>query len=492
MARPAGRRLAPLVAVLIGAGLLPGCSADHGTNPPDPRFTGIVVQPDSMLINVGLQGHLEVWMVDTAGELVFPPSKVTYRSRNPSLAFVDSSGFVQAGNDTGVTTIRVASGGYAIEHRVRVAYLPLQMTVTPTSVLLPAHGSLRLTVRVLDLSGRLMTDPPVTFTPSDPAIISASDGLVTSVGPAGMGSVTVRVGDLVQQIPVMVGDFPTFRLVHTTGMSNAMYRAAVGAGGKVVVTARDGGMVARGTLPSFDLPTSIPTGATPLGLAVNHAGTRAYVATADRLSLIDLDSNVALTPILLPGGGNKASVVLSQDETRAYVGTATTVYVVDLAGGSLVDSVATGPAGHIALHPSQPRLYVSQYPVREVDLTTMQLTTRQFGTTPADPPADLAVSPDGTQLLVLGGDSLRVFDLASTTQVQVVPVPISNSYATGLAVGSNLIVVTAGVYVHVFDEKTRFPLSTVTVGANANFPAISPDGRTIVVPNDLGYVSFLQ
>lgn len=480
-------------AALLLFGLGQGCSSDNGTSPQDPRFVGVVVKPDSMILNVGLQGHLEVWMVDTLGELVYPPSKVSYRSHNSSLAYVDAQGFVQAGNSSGTTTIKISTGGFSINHPVRVGRIPDMVTLSPTSIQLIPHGSRAILVSVRDQSGREIDPPPVTFTSSAPAIFSVgNNGIVTSVGPAGAGLVKIQTESYVEQVPVSVGGFPTVSLSHVTAAGHSMYQAAVGAGGTVVVTARDAGLATRGTLPGFDLPVSIGTGTMPLGLAVNQAGTRAYVATVGQLSVLDLSNNVALAPIPIPAGGDKLAVVLSHDETQAYVATAERLYVVDLGTNQVVGSVETGVVPFLALHPTLPRLYLSQSPIREVDLTTMQVTAREIGP-PNAIPREIAVSPDGAELYVVDGgqDLMRIIDLITLRQIQTAQWP-AHGNANGLAVSSKWIVTTSGPEVRVFDRATRFPVATVPVGGVASHPAISPDGTTIVVPNENGDVDFIQ
>src|SRR5262249_53230708 len=155
----------------------------------------------------------------------------------------------------------------------------------------------------------------VRFTPSTPNLFSVEhQGIITSTGPAGAGMVKVELETFLEHIPVSIGGFPARALAHTTLVGHSMYQAAVTASGRVVVTARDGALAARGTLPGFDLPSTVATGTMPLGLAVNQAGTRAYIASVGQLNVIDLDANVALAPIPIAGGGDKLSVLLSHDE----------------------------------------------------------------------------------------------------------------------------------------------------------------------------------
>jgi Bacterial Ig-like domain (group 2) len=452
------------------------------------RIVSLAVAPESLVINVGLTAFLQVSLKDFTGQDVFPSGQVAFQSGNTSVVTVDQFGNVQAGSTVGQTTIAVAVDTFHVDVPVRVGHIPDVMEITPNSVGLAPGASQQLSVTVRDKAGVTIPSPALSFTSSSPTIFSVSNtGLVTSLGPNGSGTVTVRLESLEAECAVFVGNLTPVSLVHTTQTQASMYEAAVGPTGQMVISAPNGLNARRGDLPAFDLPTSLTTGGMPLGVAVNHAGTRAYVASAGQLSVLDLTNNTALTPVLVPGGGDKFAVVVSGDDQRVYLGTSLYVYVIDPALGQVLDSIQTGAAVFLSLHPTLPRLYVSEGDVREIDLTTRKITR----TMAAGGLKEIEVSPDGTELY--GADesngTLRVFSLTTGMLTQTVVIPAG---AFGLAVSDRWIVVTTGSGVAVFDRASRFPLSTISTGGTPRRPAIDGTGTTIVVPNEGGWVDFLQ
>jgi DNA-binding beta-propeller fold protein YncE len=126
--------------------------------------------------------------------------------------------------------------------------------------------------------------------------------------------------------------------------------------------------------------------------------------------------------------------------------------------------------------------------VSEINTTTMDV-VRSFPAGGGN--QAVAVSPDGTELYVANeyGGGLGVFSLATGQKVQTVPLAAGGF---GLAVTGSLIVVAEGGRVEIFDRASRVLLSTVLVGGTPRRPAINAAGNLIVVPNEDGFVSFIQ
>ncbi|HNS00991.1 MAG TPA: SdrD B-like domain-containing protein [Anaerolineae bacterium] len=119
------------------------------------------------------------------------------------------------------------------------------------------------------------------------------------------------------------------------------------------------------------------------GVAVNPAGTRAYVTNdyTDTLVVIDTAANQQIADIELPspgtahlGGCDPEAVIVSDDNARVYVTCATgnLVYMIDAASNAIVGQVGVGFPTGLALSASGTELYVGSFQnntLRMVDLT---------------------------------------------------------------------------------------------------------------------------
>jgi DNA-binding beta-propeller fold protein YncE len=337
--------------------------------------------------------------------------------------------------------------------------------------------------------GAVIAGAPVSYTSSAPSVFSVSPaGLVTSLGPDGSGTISVTSGTVTVKVGVFVGTAPQGTIVHTTTLGGAPYAAAIAPSGAVVITLAGTSSIARGDLPGFDFPTTIDVGVfRPLGIALSPSGGTAYVALPNRIAVVDLASNTAGTPIAPSGFVEFLSVVSGGGVL--YAGSSGRLYSIDPVTRQPVDSAEFFGALHLALHPTQPLLYASGGAgVSEINTTTMDV-VRSFPAGGGN--QAVAVSPDGTELYVANeyGGGLGVFSLATGQKVQTVPLAAGGF---GLAVTGSLIVVAEGGRVEIFDRASRVLLSTVLVGGTPRRPAINAAGNLIVVPNEDGFVSFIQ
>lgn len=347
-----------------------------------------------------------------------------------------------------------------------------------------------MTVTVNDLAGHPIPLPTVTYTSNAPGVFTVSTtGLVSSVGGNGNGTITVTVDSLVEDLNVFVGSVTPVAVVHTTQVGMALYEADVATGGQLVVSAPANNKAVRGTLPAFTLPTTFSTAGTSFGVAVNHAGTRAYVAAGDELAVFDLSNNTTLTSIPVPGGGTKVAVVVSNDDQHGYVGTQGNLYIVDLTAGQVVDSVQdVGTAFFLALDPTGQKIYASEGSVREIDLATKTVTRTFVG---PQGPKEIAVAPDGSELYLADENTgqVRIINLTSGTVTQSITV---QGGAFGLAASAHLIVVANNQFVSILDRASRLLISAIEVDGTARRPAISADEKTILVPNEGGWLDYIQ
>ena len=79
------------------------------------------------------------------------------------------------------------------------------IVVAPDPIVLMQEQTAQLQVSVLDPEGTLLAGMAVTFTSADGAIVTVSNvGLVTSVGPAGTTSISIKAGNKTKLVPVTV------------------------------------------------------------------------------------------------------------------------------------------------------------------------------------------------------------------------------------------------------------------------------------------------
>lgn len=453
------------------------------------RIVSLVVQPDTLEINPGLYGRFQISLLDYTGAVAEPDLPLVFESQDPTVASVDETGLVTAGSSPGYTRIRVRLDSLEVSAPVRVGIIPVRLIVDSTPILLPQQGTHQLTVVVVDQAGNNIPSPSLTFDSSNPTAFTVSpSGLVTAGGADGGGVVRVKIEKLEQDVSIGVGAPPPgMTLVHSTPVAGTAYEADVSPNGAMVVSLDNARGLLRGTLPSFDLNSSFPTSDRPLGVAVNHAGTRAYVVSSEELSVIDLSGNAKVASVPL-GGGDKFSIVVSPDDKTAYVSSDLWVYAVDLLSNTAVDSFpVSGSATFLAIHPTANKLYFSEGSVRELDLTTGRVRVFPGGNWVKE----IALSPDGQELYAAsqGNGNLEVFNTATGKLVQSIP---TSSGAFGLAASPHWIAVAGNQGVTVFDRASRIPIAFLQPGGVPRRPAIDPMERAILVPNQLGWVDFIR
>lgn len=186
----------------------------------------------------------------------------------------------------------------------------------------------------------------------------------------------------------------------------------------------------------------------PIGLALNLAGTRAYVTDTSvshrlcRVNLAALPDQVGGSDCVEVGGNDSANptgVAVSPDGSRAYVsihGSGSSVVVVDTASMSVLNTFPLGFSGPngIAVSASGKRGYVgtSTGKIISLDLTRAD--------DPAENPiihviegADIgailgvSISPDGTRLLAVDNSSshLHVVNIVGDADTVVTSVPVN-------------------------------------------------------------------
>jgi DNA-binding beta-propeller fold protein YncE len=227
-------------------------------------------------------------------------------------------------------------------------------------------------------------------------------------------------------------------------------------------------------------------------MTVNPAGTRAYVALdgLGQVAVVDVSGPTVLPPIT-GLSSHPFTVAVSPDNQTVYVGTEFKVYFVDAATQALLDSIPASLAGHMAVHPSQPLLYVSMTAagtVVEINTTTRQA-TRTFPVGGA--PQAIGVSADNHLYIANEAGSLQVWDLIGGNEIDHIPL-VGGGF--GLAVTQEALVVaeTFCGCIEVFDRATDLPRSLLTPGGTPRRVAVNSAGTVAVVANEGGWVDFIE
>ena len=381
--------------------------------------SNLFVSPASLDLESDEAVLLNVTVTDEHGDSI-PDAEVAFQTSDFVVADVSFDGFV-TGRDPGTATITVTSGTYLREVPVTVTQVPRDLRLTPFSLVLAPGASRQLTARVVDLGGDAIPEAVIAFSSSDEAILTVDEtGLIQSVGGDGLVIVTATSGSLSATSTIYVGTPPPGEVLASVTQTEA-WRVVLASGGRYLLAAH-GSELLSGTLPDFGFPVSIPFDGAAADIAVNPAGTMAYVPGANvaggglGVGVVDLTTDQVIDIIPIPSS-NLFSVALSPDESRLIVGTLDGIEVVDLASGASIASQAIRQVDRLVNDPARPLVYaVTAFgEVFEIAVEG-EVSARQL----AIPEAvnDLAVAPDGAWLYALGdsGDVIHVWNLVTGSE----------------------------------------------------------------------------
>jgi len=232
--------------------------------------------------------------------------------------------------------------------------------------------------------------------------------------------------------------------------------------------------------------TTIGVGFDPEGVAVNDAGTRAYVGNfeSNTVSVIDTSANVVLTTV--PVAIEPGFLALNPSGTRLYVTHQNIglVSVIDTSTNTVLTTIPVGggPDG-VAVNRVAARAYVvnnfaGTLSVIDTDSNTV-LTTVPVGVNPID----VAVNSAGTRAYVtnaLSGD-LSVIDTVSNTVLATVPLGRGGGLLALNPVGTRAYILSVDVVI-VFDTTLNTVLTTITLEGETHGIAFSPEGTRAYIP----------
>ena len=245
-------------------------------------------------------------------------------------------------------------------------------------------------------------------------------------------------------------------------------------------------------------------------IAANAAGTRAYVADWDNLSIIDTVTEAVVGKVPLETYASTRGVAVDPQGTRAYVAIGDNdmgyffgVSVIDLTTNTILArlTAANLPSGNfmpvgIAINPQGTRLYV---PASALGFTTDEvwvIDAATYATTARivlpGGAGKAAMNAAGTRLYVAGTPwngraNLSVIDTATDNVLTTIPL---GGFAEGVAVnpaGTQIYVTTTyadGLWV--IDAETLAILATVTMDTYPVAVAAHPDGTRVYVASSHG------
>jgi YVTN family beta-propeller protein len=269
------------------------------------------------------------------------------------------------------------------------------------------------------------------------ALLLVSCGLSVGVGGASAAISTRAYVANADSDSVSVIDTTTNTVIATIAVGDAPLAVAVNPAGTraYVVNGSGSGSVSVIDTATNTVIATIAVGKSPMGVAINPAGTRAYVTNqnSDSVSVIDTTTNSVIATIAV--GAGPTGVAVNPAGTRAYVTNvdANTVSVIDTTTNTVLTTIATGgdPIG-VAVNPAGTRTYIVKFlsgTVSVIDTTTNAvLTTIAVGTSPRG----VAVTPDGTHAYVTNQNSGSVSVIDTTTNTVIAT--IASSFPVGVAV----------------------------------------------------------
>lgn len=266
--------------------------------------------------------------------------------------------------------------------------------------------------------------------------------------------------------------------------------------GELVVTLIQAGQVERASLTDPSRSALATVGGTPVVIAVDGAGQRAYAANMGTgvLSVIDVPSMTKIADVDVPGEAH--SLAMSPRGDRVYVtNTSNSVFAVDVGSRTIVSTTPTG-AGPWGLAfwttASDSLMYVTARDgasITEADMRTGSL-LRTISVTGR--PHGIAIAPNGSTLYVADdrGEILFVDRVSGTTTRR-----ITAAGAFGIAIapdGNTLYVTTNPGRILVVDVASATITKQVETEGQPRQILVLPDGNSALAANLGGWVDLVR
>ncbi len=411
--------------------------------------------------------------------------------------------------------------------------VPAALVVSPDSVFLFRGDSVQLTVNVLDKDSTLITGVAVSFSSSDPTMVTVSNlGLVRSAGPSGKAHVTVTGAGLHRDVPVTVQGKPKTLVVNPTdttirqgqsyqlrtvvldslGDSVASQPRTYQSQNSAIVLVSTGGVVTTGplagqttirvssgglttftavTVKDTNLVARVPLADAPYGVATSVTGV-VYVTPIVGPAVRRVNMTTFTLSDNIPVGGDPAQVAFNGAGDTAYVTKRASgaVGIISVATHAQIDTVVVPPSPYpILVSANGATAYVAS---TNGWLYRLDLASRTR--------ADSAAAPPFPFHLAFGtGDSLfyvSSHDAGTVTEVRAATLATVRTFTVGgvpQAVqvsqdGAELYIADEAGPLHVWSLTSGTEIDTVHTGGGTFGVALTPDGTKLYVTTTLGKV----
>ncbi len=473
-------------AVLAAASVL-ACTSTTGVAAGGPDH--IAVNPPFVSLPVGGTQQLTAVVYD-AGDSVLAGAPVTYTSGDTTVAKVGATGAVTA-VALGATVITVSSRPATATVQVSVSQAATVQLV-PDSVLLTGSQTYQLAAIVRDSAGYILPSAPVVWVSRDTGAVGVTTtgvlsrrgaGTVYVLAASGAARDSALVTALVARVPISstavpfaVGRFSPTRAYVTLAGDSAVQQVDLSTPG-----------TAGSPITVGQLPTSI---------AINNAGTRAYVGNQGSSSVTVVNTATGTVVSSIPVNGTVLGVLVSPGDSLLFVGTdAGQLYVVRLAAAAVTDSfpvIATNTMimrGDTSLFANE--LFAGD--VKEINLRTHQVVQ----TVPtAGRPQGMLLSSSGTTLYLANEiGQLQFWDLTTGTLASSIALPGGGGFGMARSPANGLLYVSTsyiGSRVLVIDPTARQIVRTIATGGTPRRIAFTADGSVGIVANEGGWVDYIK
>jgi len=448
------------------------------------------VSPLALVMTMGEARSLTVTAYDEVDHVI-DGAVVTFRSTDTAVARVDATGLI-TGVAPGQTDVAAISGPVNAVVSVSVQAVA-KLVISPADVFLTGSQTQQLTVTARDQHGNTVPTPALTFTSRDTGAVAVSGGGLVSRAGVGSAYVSVFGGGRRDSVPV------TSVRARVTVDGQAFGAAAYSASRGYVTLATLAAVQQLDLADPGTLGTRVYTGGLASSIAVNAAGTRAYVGDqygGGGVAVINTATNAVVSTIAITGDVLALHVV--PGDSLLLVGTNTTrLYLVRLATGAVIDSFPVGQTNALAMR-GDTTVFANN--VTTATIAELDLRTRQVVRTLTVPglPEDMVVSPDGGTLYVAneGLGAVQFWDLATGTQNgDGVSLPGGGGFGLARDPVTGLLYVSTGYIgarVHVVDPVARRILHVIATGVTPRRIAFSPDGSVGIVANEGGWVDYIK
>lgn len=373
------------------------------------------------------------------------------------------------------------------------------VVVSPSSATLSVGGTQQFSAQIVQNGGQRKA--AFTWSTSDPSIATVTSfGLVTAVG-SGQATITATASStqsgtaLLTVRPQVVAHLP---------LGGGPFGSAVSSSGVGWVGQPGLGQVTRLDIAAGSFTGSAAAGPTPVQISAKADGSLIYVVSFGSNGLVMSINTATLTTqntaFATPTPQDAYGVTNTPNGDTVFVGiTNGPIFKVDLRSGTVLGTLNLPVAAgyHFEWNKTRTRLYAAQRAfdggrVFEIDPNSFTL-LRTFAT--GGSPQGIQLSADGSKLFVAAQDGgVIVWDVASNALATTYATPGCNGYGL-LRTPDNAFLVVGCVLnglVEVLDPTTGTLIETLNVGGRPRELSYDASTRSILVPNEGGWVDILR